>query len=151
MKRKFLFIIILVLILDLVSKALIFSHLELNSKYTIINIFFSIYPIKNYGAAFSFFSNSNLFLISVSVIILIYLCTYIYKQKISFFTLISYYLLIGGLLGNLFDRMVYQYVRDFISFRIFGYDFAIFNIADIAIVVGVIFIIISSIFKENRV
>ena len=150
MKRKLLFIVGIVLFLDLLSKYLIFSLLDLNTKYSLVNNFFSIYPIENSGAAFSFFSNSNLFLISVSVIILVYLCIYIYKQEISLFNLVSYYLLIGGLLGNLFDRIVYHCVRDFISFRIFSYDFAIFNIADIAIVMGVIFIIASSIFKEKR-
>ena len=62
--------------------------------------------------------------------------------KLTKLTTISYGLLIGGLLGNLYDRIFYSYVRDFLSFRFIKWDFAIFNVADIAIVVGAILLFI---------
>jgi signal peptidase II len=52
-----------------------------------------------------------------------------------------YSLLVGGILGNMFDRIVYGYVVDFFDFRFFGYDFPVFNVADICIVVSVFLII----------
>ena len=54
----------------------------------------------------------------------------------------------GGLVGNLVDRLLYGYVIDFLSFNIFGYSFPVFNIADIGIVIGVIILIVSS-FREE--
>jgi signal peptidase II len=56
---------------------------------------------------------------------------------------IAFSLLIGGILGNLIDRIIHGYVIDYFHFYLFGYDYPIFNIADIGIVIGVILIIIS--------
>jgi len=81
---------------------------------------------------------------------LIYLLVLINKQKDTLFNYLSYGLLIGGLLGNLFDRIVFKYVRDFISFTFFDYEFAIFNVADMAICIGVILIILYSFIKEKK-
>ena len=58
-------------------------------------------------------------------------------------------MLFGGILGNLIDRVIFGYVIDFIGFEIGSYEFPIFNIADIAIVIGAVFIIIGSDKNEN--
>ena len=150
MRKKTMIVAISVFLLDFVSKFFIFKFLPLDTKKFIISDFFAIYPIRNYGAAFSLFNDSNLLLITISVIILIYLLVLINKQKDTLFNYLSYGLLIGGLLGNLFDRLVFKYVRDFISFTFFDYEFAIFNVADMAICIGVILIILYSFIKEKK-
>ena len=62
---------------------------------------------------------------------------------------IAFGLLVGGLMGNLLYRILYVYVRDFFDFYIFGYDYTVFNIADIAIVIGVILLIVAIIKGED--
>jgi signal peptidase II len=64
------------------------------------------------------------------------------EYKNSKLKLWGFSLLIGGLLGNLVDRIIFGYVRDFFDFYIFGYDFPIFNVADIGVVVGILILII---------
>ena len=150
MKKKVLIVSFILLLIDLVSKTIIFSSNKLLKGTVIIKNFLRLRPIRNYGAAFSSFENMNVLLISISVIVLIYLLVTMNKQKEKFLNYFSYGLLIGGLLGNLVDRIIYGYVRDFISFRFFNYDFAIFNFADCGIVLGVILLIIISFIKEKK-
>ena len=73
---------------------------------------------------------------------------YINSKKFNVFESVTYGMIIGGAVGNLFDRLVHGYVIDFFDFYIFGYDAPIFNIADIFIVVGIGLVLVSS-FKEE--
>ena len=57
---------------------------------------------------------------------------------------ISYSLILGGAIGNFIDRIIYGYVRDFIEIDIFGWDYPIFNLADVFVVVGVILLVIAT-------
>lgn len=150
MKKKVLIISFITLSIDLTTKFLIFSLDKFEDSVVVINNFFKITPVKNFGAAFSTFEHMNLLLITISVIILIYLLLSINKVKNTKLNGLSYGLLIGGLLGNLFDRMVFGYVRDFLSFKIWKFNFAIFNIADVGIVVGIFMILILSIIREKN-
>lgn len=134
---------IVCLLLDVVSKLFISSTCVLNESITIIKDFFEITYVKNTGAAFSIFSTNTIFVIIISILIIVGLIIYIYKshpkRKIE---RISYSFILGGAIGNLFDRVIYGYVIDFLDIYIFGWDFPIFNLADICIVVGVILLII---------
>lgn len=150
MKKKVLIISFITLFIDLLTKYLVFSIDTFSDSVVVIKNFFKITPIKNYGAAFSTFENMNILLISISVIILIYLLYTITKVKNTKLNALSYGLLIGGLLGNLFDRLVFGYVRDFLSFKFFSFNFAIFNIADIGIVIGIFLLLILGIKKEKE-
>ena len=128
--------------IDRIIKLLVTSFISLGDSIKIIDKFFNITYVTNDGAAFSIFSSKVPMLIIISIIALIFIVKYLIKNELRSLEYIFYGLLIGGILGNLFDRIVYSSVIDYLDFNIFGYNFPIFNFADICIVVsiGVIFI-----------
>ena len=83
----------------------------------------------------------NILFILVALCALIFIVYYIKKNNSSN---IGYALLFGGIIGNLIDRIVYRYVIDFIGFEFGSYSFPIFNIADMAIVIGALFVLLGS-------
>ena len=147
-------IIILSLIfffIDSLSKHLIINKIPLGISNEVINNFFYITHINNKGAAFSILNGKTIFLIVISIIVIIILLNYIRKNNIKDkLSIISISLVIGGSLGNLFDRITKGYVVDFLDFHIFGYNFPIFNIADTFITVGVFLLFISLNRKEKE-
>lgn len=141
--KKISIVSLIVFIIDRVVKILVTNSFALDVRNTIIDNFFYITNCHNKGAAFSLFTGNVIFLIFVTIVVL-YLMYRTIKSKDSIrtITVISYGLLLGGILGNLFDRIVYGYVIDYLDFIIFKYDFAIFNIADVAIVIGAIMLLV---------
>ena len=119
-----------------------------NTSIAIIDNFFYIDYSSNTGAAFSILSGHNILLIVVSLILCVVLYHFMYSFKDNKYNSIAFGILFGGILGNLADRLFVGYVRDFISFKIGSYFFPTFNIADMAIIIGVVLIGISSIKEE---
>ena len=149
-KFKFIFIIIIAFVLDQVSKILIMNNMKLNENEDVINNFFRVTYSHNDGAAFGMFGGKMIFIVIVSVLVLAYLLFELfYHKKRNLLVDISISLIIGGLLGNLVDRIYFGYVRDFLDFKIFNYDFAIFNLADTFIVIGAL-IFLGGMFLEDR-
>ena len=74
-----------------------------------------------------------------------------YNFKNNFRNNMAFGLLMGGIIGNLIDRLFLGYVRDFLAFRIFNYNYPVFNLADTFIVVGVILLIIAIIKGEDKI
>lgn len=130
-------------LIDQVIKIIIDTKLEITESIPVINNFFNITYVKNNGAAFSILSGKINFLIILSIIALIILLYYLLK-KINFnkFEILSYSLLLSGIMGNLIDRIFRNSVVDYLDFNIFGYPFPIFNFADICIVVGCLILIL---------
>ena len=128
--------------IDQFTKILVTANLAEEKAYEIIKHFFSLYYVKNTGAAFSILQNQSFILILLSLIILIVLNNYItVLEKSSKLETISLGLILGGIIGNLIDRLLYNSVIDFLSFNLFGYSFPVFNIADMFIVIAVVLII----------
>lgn len=143
MKKKISIISLIVLLLDQISKFGLEKFLIINEKKTIIDNFFSLNLVHNTGASFSILQNSQLLLIIISLMSLLLTIKYIKKFKYIFWNVLAFGMFIGGLLGNLMNRIFRGYVIDFLDFTIFKYNFPIFNLADTFIVLGVIMIMIS--------
>ena len=144
------FISTAVLFLDLLSKYLIQSN-ESWHLITVIDGFFQIRYAKNTGMAWSMLSGQTAFLSIVACAAIGFMIWYLKTSHPDKLTKICLALMIGGAAGNLYDRLVFSYVRDFLDFYIFGYDFPIFNIADSALCIGVFLLVIASLRegKEN--
>lgn len=138
--KRFYTIAFSTMILDRVLKIIVENFLSTERVYIIKNFFYLVF-VKNTGAAFSSFEGMNILFILVALCALIFIVYYI-KKKNDYN--IGYSLLFGGIIGNLIDRIVYRYVIDFIGFEFGSYSFPIFNIADIAIVIGALFVLLGS-------
>lgn len=134
---------IVFLIIDIVSKLVVSNLMNVYDSIVIIKDFFYITYVRNTGAAWSMFAGKTWLLIGVSLIIIGLICFYIYKNKPkSKKEMVGYSLVLGGAIGNFLDRIIYGYVIDFFDFYIFGYDYPIFNMADVFIVIGVMILIL---------
>ena len=143
MSKKIYILAISIFIIDQLSKSIISTYLKLNQSIEVIKDFFYLRYINNTGASWGILSNSRILLIILSLIAIIILIRYMYSFKETKLNYIGFGFLLGGILGNLSDRLLHGYVKDFFDFIIFNYDFPVFNIADIFIVVGVFMLIIS--------
>ena len=149
MKRTFL-ISFICLFIDQVIKSFLLKILNVGEGINIINNFFVITLTKNKGAAFSILNSHSFLLIFLACIVLCILLYYIITSKeIKQHEYIIYGFLIGGITGNLFDRIIRGSVVDYLSFNIFGYAFPIFNFADICIVISMFLILILTI-KDGK-
>ncbi len=131
------------LLLDQIVKNLLLFFMNYGQSISVINGFFNITLVGNTGAAFSILSSNTILLIVISLAVLNIIYFFFIKgKKLTIFEQVSYGLLVGGIMGNLVDRVVHMQVIDYLDFNIFGYNFPIFNLADIAIVVSMILIAI---------
>lgn len=143
-KEKIYSIGVIVLILDQFIKALIKMHMTLGSELKLIPHFFSLMYLKNSGAAFSILNNSTIFLEIISVVVLVLLDRFITKEKdLNKYEFLALGLIMGGIVGNLIDRLFYGAVIDYLSFTFGNYNFPVFNLADSAIVIGAIIFLVS--------
>ena len=147
-------IIILVFFLDRISKILILNVAEETDKVDIyLNSFTNLYLVWNKGIGFGLFSFDqenlyNLITILLVVINLIIIYLALIEKGIKTYFLI---LILGGSLGNLFDRLYYRAVPDFIDLNYNGYHWFIFNVADIFITIGILCLILAEIINYKKV
>ena len=151
---KFVFVFFIFSI-DRISKIYVINLAEGQSNLDLyINSFINIILVWNTGIAFGLLSfDSNLFYNFITILILfINLFIFYLIVKSEKFILYSLILILGGSLGNLFDRLYYSAVPDFIDLNYNGYHWFIFNIADIFITLGIISLILVEIlnYKGNN-
>ena len=135
---------------DLITKQLITRLMAVGESIKVIDNFFYLTLTQNTGAAWSILENKRILLLIITIIVLFLINKYMNKDKLNNLECLSYGMIIGGILGNLFDRIFFSYVIDFFDFKIFGYNYPVFNFADSFIVIGIIIMIIISIRKEHH-
>ena len=148
-----LFFILLIFLFDRISKIyVIYLDNKLLGSEIFSSNFLNIYLIWNEGIAFGLFSfNEKIFYNILTIIILIIiLIIFIMTIKSYGFKKYSLLMILGGALGNVFDRLYYKAVPDFIDFHIGNFHWFIFNVSDIFICLGVLFMIILEIVSNKK-
>ena len=143
-----------IFISDQLTKSLIVREFYLGQRSEIMS-FFNLVHVRNYGAAFSFLSDAGgwqrWFLTGVSgvaSIVMIYWINFAKDEKVI--EKLSLMIILGGALGNFYDRLVLGYVIDFLDFHWSGTHFPAFNIADMAITIGAVLFIMDNLFLSSK-
>lgn len=141
---------IISIIVDQIIKFIIKANMNIADTINIIPNFFRITFLKNEGAAFSILSGNRLLFIFITVLVLILFYFFLLKNKKIIKTKqLLYGLLLGGIIGNFIDRILYGYVIDYLDFNIGEFNYPVFNIADSLIVISIIWLIVLSV-KEDK-
>ncbi|GFI41523.1 signal peptidase II [Thomasclavelia cocleata] len=151
-RNKLLYLITLIVLIggDQFTKHLISSSMQLGQSQEIIDNFFYFTYAHNTGVAWGMLAGHLWLFIIVALISAVLMIIFFKRtRKEEILTRFGLVLTFAGMIGNLADRIVLGYVRDFIDVIIFNYNFPIFNIADVAVVIGVALIIIEIIFEEH--
>ncbi len=151
---RWIWLAVLVLVLDQVTKIAIWQNFELYERLNILPFFNLVYA-QNTGAAFSFLADAGgwqkIFFSAIAVFASGLLSYWLYKTPADRKILpIGYSLILGGAIGNLIDRLAYGYVVDFLDFFWGNAHFAAFNVADSGIVVGAGFVILDAFINKDQ-
>lgn len=139
---------VLILLIDQGSKYIVKTTMTLYESIPVIPNIFHLTYIENPGAAFGLLANQRVFFVIITVIILTTIIYFYYKLKGENLILrVALGMVVGGAIGNLIDRLRIGAVTDFLDFRIWP----VFNIADSAIVVGMIYLAYQIIFHGEEI
>jgi len=148
-------LIVVSILLDQLSKILIRNNVEQYSDIKLIGEYFILTNVENSGAFLGMGSDfspimKSIFLVILPIVILTCIIIYVYRDKeIDKISLIGFSIIIGGGIGNIFDRIIYGSVTDFLFIDLGGiFKTGIFNIADLTVTTGMILILLMS-FKNK--
>jgi signal peptidase II len=149
-----LFLAFLVVVLDWLSKQWVLVH-TIWGQVVRITSFFNIRLVYNRGMAFGFLNEhtgwQSIFLTFIALGAVIVLSVWLFRAKNpTFFFLCALPLIIGGAIGNALDRVMNRQVTDFLDFHAFGWHFWTFNLADAAITVGVVLLLLDYVLTEKN-
>jgi signal peptidase II len=149
-------IALIVFLLDRWTKRLVATHIAMYTNIQIIPGFFRLTHTENTGAAFSLFADSpshwkTLLLIAFSLLAMVVVSILLWKQTRALtITGIALSLILGGAVGNLWDRLARGRVVDFLLFYVKQYQWPVFNLADSAIVVGASLLVLEILFHKSK-
>ena len=153
MSLKDIIVILIIFLLDRISKIYVIHLDEIFLNSEIISLkFINIQLIWNEGVAFGLFAfdDKSFYNMITGFIVIIILTLIYFIRKTSGIEKYSFIVILGGALGNLFDRFLYSAVPDFIDIHYQNFHWFIFNVADIFITSGVILLIYTEIFLKNK-
>ncbi|WP_108831443.1 signal peptidase II [Aedoeadaptatus coli] len=145
-------IILLLIALDQLSKLAVLGHLAGGGEVEIIPGFFRLLYVENRGAAFGILQEGRPLFIVITIAVIGVLLYGIYRKRdeVKGPMRVALVLILAGAVGNFIDRLRLNFVVDFLSFRFFGRDFAVFNLADCFIVVGTILLMVHVLFGDEK-
>ena len=153
---KLLLITLAVFVFDRLSKLWIVSHIPSGQDIVLIPRFFRLTHVYNNGAAFSLFADTpspdrvRWMLIAFSVVAIVIVFAVLWRAGRAINTTsVALALILGGAIGNLYDRLASRYVIDFLAFNLVGYHYPDFNIADSCIVIGACLLLLE-VFRAPR-
>ena len=156
--KRWLMVVIaaLVVVLDRLSKLWVEAHIKLGGAIKVIPNVFRITHVLNTGAAFSMFEGANSpalvrnMLVGFSVLAVLVVLGLLWKMgRTVTMTSVALSLILGGAIGNLYDRIRFAYVVDFLEVHIYHYHWPDFNVADSAIVVGACLLLLEMMFPRK--
>ncbi len=147
---------LIIVVLDQVTKSLVTQTMPLHDSIPVISGFFNLTHIRNPGAAFGIFATTNstfrlIFFVGTSIFAMGLLWTIFYRMHPDdWWGQLTVSGIVGGAIGNLIDRLHYGEVVDFLDFYVAGYHWPAFNVADSAISVGVVSLLILFALEKKR-
>ncbi|WP_044642506.1 signal peptidase II [Risungbinella massiliensis] len=147
----YILLVLAIIGIDQYSKHLVVTKMSLYESIPVIQDFFYLTSHRNRGAAFGILPNQQWLFITVTIGVVLFLIYYMranYRQEPG--AVWAFSLILGGAIGNLIDRIRTGEVVDFFHFIFGDFSFAIFNVADAAISVGVAFLILLTLFSKER-
>jgi len=140
-------LLLLLIILDLFTKQLIINYIQLH-EFIVINFFIDLTHIHNFGVSFGLFSGYiSFWILALIGLLIVFFIYYLMLTSNDKFEKIGLFIIIGGALSNILDRLIHGYVIDFISIHYNKFYWPAFNLADIYITIGILMIIFN-IFKK---
>ena len=146
-------IALIVIVLDQFTKTLILADFRLGDSRTVTS-FFNVVRVHNTGAAFSFLAGASgwqrWFFTGLGVVVSIFIVWMLRTQGHQRLFACALTLILGGAIGNVIDRLLHGYVVDFLDFHWAGWHFPAFNVADSAITVGAVLLILDALLRVRR-
>jgi len=155
LKKNFFYLLFVVLIFaaDRVSKTIILNFFKTSDFTSIkINSFLNFSLVWNNGIAFGLLSLDENFYYNILTLIILFITIiiiFLALKTSDFLKKLSYFMIAGGASGNIFDRLYFSSVVDFIDITYNNFHWFIFNVADIFITCGILILIFSEFFKKN--
>lgn len=146
---SFLWITVAVFWVDILTKWVVVQNFDLHQSVNLLPIFSFSY-VRNYGAAFGLFFGQRWPLACIAIVISLFIIRFLYKTpKTDYVHNVGFSLILGGALGNLFDRLYHGYVIDFLDFHWRQWHYPAFNVADSAICIGVMLLLFGCFFTPK--
>lgn len=142
-------VIFFIIFLDRLTKVLVVNDMELGETVSVWGWFFKLTYVLNPNVAFSIRIGNSTTMLLLNIIAIFILLVYFFRTNFGYVKIVALSMIIGGAFGNNYDRIKSGVVIDFLNFGTKGWRFAIFNIADASISVGIAILLISILFFER--